>query len=65
MIDWNIGLAIVAVPYRVPDHPDWIGNTLGTVAITRGTTTNFQSLWVLEKGRGFVTVSEGRGENLS
>lgn len=29
----GVGLAIVAEPYAVPDHPRWFGDNLGSVAV--------------------------------
>ena len=35
MAEWNIELAILAEPYRVPDSTDWIGDLGARVAIVR------------------------------
>lgn len=60
MAEWNIGHAIVAKSYQVSDDPYWIGDTLGSIAISRGTTKSARSLRLLEKWRVFLAVSWDR-----
>lgn len=57
MAEQNIELAIVAEPYRVLNHPNWIGDTQGMAAIIwRGTSGSFKKL---ESGRGFAAARWG------
>ncbi|KAK9301905.1 hypothetical protein QLX08_005903 [Tetragonisca angustula] len=59
MAERNVGLAVVSEHYyRVPDRPDWIGDT-GTVAVTKGTCSSAPSIRILERNHGFVSVSWG------
>ena len=56
MAEWNIELAILAEPYRVPDSTDWIGDLGARVAIVRGGT------WFSPGSRtGAQRWSRGRG----
>ncbi|XP_043512253.1 uncharacterized protein LOC122529846 [Frieseomelitta varia] len=60
LTEWNAGLAVVSEPHRVPDNTNWAGDSTASVAILRGTTTNTPPLRVIERSRGFVSVSWGR-----
>lgn len=54
MAEQNIELAIIAEPYRIPNHPNWIGDTEGMAAIVwRGTG---DSLKKLKTGKGFAAA---------
>ncbi|XP_054003314.1 uncharacterized protein LOC128889607 [Hylaeus anthracinus] len=33
LAEWQVGLAVAAEPYRVPEHPHWFGDEAGSVAM--------------------------------
>lgn len=54
LVEWDINVAVAAEPYYVPDSgSDWIGDTLGLVAITHRSTGGSSTFSVL--GRGGAT----------
>ncbi|XP_064072394.1 uncharacterized protein LOC135193520 [Vanessa tameamea] len=55
----SIGLAVVAEPYRVPDHPRWFGDATGTVAAHWAGGEGVPTCSLLEAGQGFVAVRWG------
>lgn len=53
----GVGLAIAAEPYRVPQHPNWVGDTLGSVAIISGRSPSSPGPpALLERGVGYVAA---------
>jgi Endonuclease/Exonuclease/phosphatase family. len=53
----GVGLAVAAEPYRVPDHPNWVGDTLGSVVIATGTSAASPGPpRLLERGPGYVAA---------
>ena len=59
MTESGYGLTVVSEPYRIPKHPNWVGNQLGSVAIIKSSNTNTAPLRALAQGRGFVLVAWG------
>ena len=54
-----IALAVVAEPYRIPDHPRWFSDEGDSVAIYWSGGQGDPPCTLLEKGQGFVTVKWG------
>ncbi|XP_043264151.1 uncharacterized protein LOC122404279 [Colletes gigas] len=59
LAEWGVGLAVAAEPYRVPDHPHWVGDADGLVATVWGGGDGSPPFSILERGRGFVAVDWG------
>ena len=59
LAEWSIALAVVAEPYRVPDHPRWFGDDGDSVAIYWGGGEGDPPCSLLERGQGFVAVQWG------
>lgn len=59
LAEWGVGLAVAAEPYRVPDHPHWVGDADGLVATVWGGGDGSPPFSLLERGRGFVAVDWG------
>lgn len=60
LAEWEIGLAVVAEPYFVPNnHPQWVGDVDGSVAIVAGGGAESPPLVRKEAGRGFVAATWG------
>nr|XP_012146537.1 PREDICTED: RNA-directed DNA polymerase from mobile element jockey-like [Megachile rotundata] len=55
----EVGLGVVAEPYRVPVHPSWIGDSLGSVAIVWTGRPASPPCSLIESGRGFVAADWG------
>ncbi|XP_072754307.1 uncharacterized protein [Anoplolepis gracilipes] len=54
------GLGIAAEPYRIPEHPSWVGDELGSVAITwRADAPASLPATLVGKGKGWVAVRWG------
>ncbi|XP_053989631.1 uncharacterized protein LOC128882088 [Hylaeus volcanicus] len=56
LVEWEAGLAVAAEPYRVPNHPNWVGDQLGSATVVR---PGSPPLSIIECGRGFLAVSWG------
>ncbi|KOB77016.1 reverse transcriptase [Operophtera brumata] len=56
---WSIALAVVAEPYRIPDHPRWFGDELDSVAIYWGGSQGDPPCALIERGQGFVATEWG------
>lgn len=54
--EWNIGVAVAAEPYSVPNQPCWVKDCGGSVAIHSGTGA---PLSIKERGFGFVSALWG------
>ncbi|XP_076384326.1 uncharacterized protein LOC143262577 [Megalopta genalis] len=59
LVEWGTGLAVVAEPYRVPDHPHWMGDTSGSAAIYWVGRQGSPACSVIERGWGFLAVDWG------
>lgn len=59
MAEWDIDIAVVAEPYRVPPGPLWMGDVEGRVAIVGKSGPGAHPLSLLERGRGFVAALWG------
>ncbi|CAK9834492.1 Retrovirus-related Pol polyprotein from type-1 retrotransposable element R1 (Fragment) [Anthophora retusa] len=57
--EWEVGLAVVAEPYSVPTHSNWLGDECGSVAIVWGGVENSPACSPLSKGEGFVAAQWG------
>ncbi|KAK9296739.1 hypothetical protein QLX08_009353 [Tetragonisca angustula] len=57
MAEGGYELAVVSEPYRIPKHPNWVGNQSGSVSIIKSSHTNSTTLRVLAQGRGFVLAA--------
>ncbi|XP_072754774.1 uncharacterized protein [Anoplolepis gracilipes] len=54
------GLGIAAEPYQIPEHPSWVGDELGSVALTwRADARASLSATLVGKGKGWVAVRWG------
>ncbi|XP_072766437.1 uncharacterized protein [Anoplolepis gracilipes] len=54
------GLGIAAEPYQIPEHPSWVGNDLGSVAVTwRADAPASLPATLVGKGKGWVAVRWG------
>nr|XP_033339381.1 uncharacterized protein LOC117227934 [Megalopta genalis] len=53
------GLAVVAEPYRVPDHPLWMGDSSGSAAIYWVGRPGSPACSVIERDWGFLAVDWG------
>nr|XP_033337116.1 uncharacterized protein LOC117226650 [Megalopta genalis] len=53
------GLAVVAEPYRVPDHPHWMGDSGGSAAIYWVGRPGSPACSVIERDWGFLAVDWG------
>lgn len=53
----DVGLAIVAESYRIPDeNPNWVGDNSGSAAIVRAAVDLSPPLRIIERGEGYVTA---------
>ncbi|XP_053985480.1 uncharacterized protein LOC128879931 [Hylaeus volcanicus] len=59
VVEWGAGLAVVAEPYRVPDHAYWMGDLLDSAAIVWSGRPGTPPLALLERGKGFLAVDSG------
>ncbi|XP_053989964.1 uncharacterized protein LOC128882396, partial [Hylaeus volcanicus] len=59
LVEWGAGLTVLAEPYRVPDHPYWMGDLLGSAAIVWSGRPGTPPLELLECGRGYLAVDWG------
>ncbi|KAG5318035.1 MOS1T transposase, partial [Pseudoatta argentina] len=60
MAERDCGLAVISEPYRVPvNHPHWMGDKLGSVAITWRQTRESLPCTPIEAGEGYVAVKWG------
>lgn len=56
MREYDIALALIAEPYNIPNHPNWVGDTDRKAAITWQSSL-YQGACVLRaRGRGYVAV---------
>ncbi|XP_078051848.1 uncharacterized protein LOC144477994, partial [Augochlora pura] len=53
------GLAVAAEPYRVPEHPHWMGDSIGSVAVLWVGRQGSPPCSVIERGRGYLAVEWG------
>ncbi|XP_072757504.1 uncharacterized protein [Anoplolepis gracilipes] len=54
------GLGIAAEPYRIPEHHSWVGDDLGSVAVTsRADAPASLPAILVGKGKGWVAVRWG------
>ncbi|XP_078051518.1 uncharacterized protein LOC144477658, partial [Augochlora pura] len=53
------GLAVVSEPHRVPEHPHWVGDSVGFVAILWAGRQGPPPCSVIERGRGYLAVECG------
>ncbi|XP_053994667.1 uncharacterized protein LOC128884966 [Hylaeus volcanicus] len=61
LAEWPVGLAVASEPYRVPDHPHWIGDEEGLEAVWyHRHSATVPPCTVVERGRGMVLVKWGR-----
>lgn len=57
MVECDTELAIISEPYRVPDHPDWLGDKFGTIFIIRGGSSNASPLLAHVQEHGFIIAT--------
>ncbi|XP_076397819.1 uncharacterized protein LOC143266091 [Megachile rotundata] len=57
LAEWQVGLAVAAEPYKVPEHPHWFGDDVGSVAIAWTTLPGSSVCELITRGRGFVAVN--------
>ena len=58
MAELDIGLAVVAEPYRVPPN-NAVGDTTGKVMVLRAGSPNSPDIYEIERGNGFAAVAWG------
>ncbi|XP_053990150.1 uncharacterized protein LOC128882548 [Hylaeus volcanicus] len=56
LVEWEAGLAVVAEPYRVPNHPNWVGDQLGSATVVWNGRPGSPPLSIIECDRGFLAV---------
>lgn len=54
---WDIDLAVLAEPYRVPDRGEWMGDGAGLVAIFCSPMTGSPPPVIRERGEGYVACA--------
>lgn len=54
LAQWQIHVAVVAEPYRVPPYAGWAGDDSGTAAIITRTAAGAPALERVSRGRGWV-----------
>ncbi|XP_011633759.1 uncharacterized protein LOC105424946 [Pogonomyrmex barbatus] len=59
MAERGIGLGVAAEPYNVPDHPCWVADRLGSMAIHWRAFDASPPASFVEAGNGFVAVEWG------
>ncbi|KAJ0183263.1 hypothetical protein K1T71_001239 [Dendrolimus kikuchii] len=59
LAQWNIHVAVVAEPYRVPDRDEWVGDLSGTVALVSRSAAGSPSLANIMRGRGYAAATIG------
>ncbi|XP_053990181.1 uncharacterized protein LOC128882571 [Hylaeus volcanicus] len=60
LTEWQVGLAVAAEPYRVPEHPHWFEDEAGSVAMWCRVGRGVPPCSVVERGRGMILVRWGR-----
>ena len=58
MAEMDIGLAVVAEPYRVPPS-NAVGDTTGMVMVLRAGSPNSPDIYEIERGKGYAAVAWG------
>ncbi|XP_043522525.1 uncharacterized protein LOC122535233 [Frieseomelitta varia] len=59
MAEWEVALAVIAEPYRVPDSSEWTADNLNSVAIVRRNREISPPLRITSRGAGYVTTFSG------
>ncbi|XP_045772161.1 uncharacterized protein LOC123872074 [Maniola jurtina] len=59
LAEWSVALAVVAEPYKVPNHPRWFGSVGDAVAIYWAGRQSDPPCSILERGSGYVAVEWG------
>ncbi|XP_076301658.1 uncharacterized protein LOC143219640 [Lasioglossum baleicum] len=60
LAELEVGLAVAAEPYEVPDHPQWFGDLEASVAIWVRQSARLPPFSGVERSRGAVLVKWGR-----
>lgn len=55
----GFGLGVVSEPYRVPTHPNWLGDSSGRAAVVRGACEGSPPIRRLATGDGYVLADWG------
>ncbi|XP_073966110.1 uncharacterized protein [Choristoneura fumiferana] len=58
LAEWRIDVAVVAEPYLVPSHPNWVGDTEGSVGVVVPT-AGLHRLSLRERGAGYTAANWG------
>ena len=59
MAERSVDVAIVSEPYRIPDHPHWLGDRGGTAAVVWRGSVETPPLKKMAHGEGFVMAGWG------